>query len=82
MRALTTRVFNNGNSQAVRIPLAFQLSAQQVEISRAENGDLIIHSIQQKRGDMLLEALCKFDDAFVSKLELNVQQPMQDRTPL
>lgn len=84
MRALTTRVFNNGNSQAVRIPLAFKLDAQQVEISRADNGDLVIHPIQQKRGDMLLEALSKFDDEFVFTLEQNAleQQPMQDRTPL
>lgn len=84
MRALTTRVFNNGNSQAVRIPQAFKIEAQQVEISRADNGDLVIHPVQLKRGDMLLEALSKFDDEFVSTLEQNAleQQPMQDRAPL
>lgn len=84
MKALTTRVFNNGNSQAVRIPQAFKLNAQQVEISRADNGDLVIHPVNKKRGDALLEALTKFDNEFVLLLEQNQleQLPMQDRVSL
>lgn len=84
MRALTTRVFNNGNSQAVRIPQAFKLATQQVEISRTDNGDLVIHPVQLKRGDVLLDALSKFDDDFISTLEKNMleKQPMQDRVLL
>lgn len=69
MRALTTRVFNNGNSQAVLIPQAFQLDVQQVEISRAENGDLVIHPINLNRGALLLEALEQFDDEFIDALD-------------
>lgn len=84
MKALTSRVFNNGNSQAVRIPQAFKLDAQQVEISRAENGDLVIHPVKLKRGDLLLEALSKFDNEFVLALEQERQTllPMQDRQSL
>lgn len=84
MRTLTTRVFMNGNSQAVRIPQAFQLEAQQVEISRAENGDLVIHPIKAKRGDRLLEALTQFDDDFIEALaeDALTQPEMQDRDAL
>lgn len=84
MKALTSQVFNNGNSQAVRIPQAFKLDAQQVEISRAENGDLVIHPVKLKRGDLLLEALSKFDDEFAIALELNLleQQSLQERALL
>lgn len=84
MDSLTTRVFINGNSQAVRIPQAFQLDVQQVEISRAENGDLVIHPIRRKRGDSLLAALAQFDDDFVQALadDAAKAQPMQDREAL
>lgn len=84
MQTLTTRVFMNGNSQAVRIPQAFQLDAQQVEISRAENGDLVIHPIKAKRGDQLLAALTQFDEDFVEALadEALSPQTMQDRDAL
>lgn len=84
MQALTTRVFNNGNSQAVRIPQAFQLDVQQVEISRAENGDLVIHPIKPKRGDLLLAALAQFDNDFVEALaqDVLIQPTMQDRDAL
>lgn len=80
-----TRVFNNGNSQAVRIPQALRLDATEVEISRAENGDLIIRPVQTRRGDALLALLTQFDAPdFVATLEQNQreQTPMQDRLPL
>jgi antitoxin VapB len=84
MSNLTTRVFNNGNSQAVRIPQAFKLDTAQVEISKAANGDLVIHPIKQKLGDLLMLALAKFDDDFIAALEegRNEQLPMQDRAGL
>ncbi len=84
MSNLTTRVFNNGNSQAVRIPQAFKLDTAQVEISRSENGDLVIHPVKQKIGDLLMLALSKFDDNFIAALEedRNDLLPMQDRVGL
>ena len=42
MPSLKTRIFKNGNSQAVRIPQQFRLDTAQVEISRNGNGDLVI----------------------------------------
>ncbi len=79
-----TRVFNNGNSQAVRIPQALRLDAAEVEICRAENGDLIIRPLPVRRGDALLAVLQQFDDPeFIAELEQNPreQTPMQDRPP-
>lgn len=84
MPTLTTRIFKNGNSQAVRIPQEFRLDVTQVEISRNANGDLVIHPLPINRGAALLAALNAFDDDFVSQLEQNEQQQpaMQDREAL
>ena len=83
----TTRVFNNGNSQAVRIPAEFRLDTDRVEISRNEHGDLVIHPIPAERGQALLQALQALgavDEQFVAALEAGQQQaqPMQDRESL
>ncbi len=80
-----TRVFNNGNSQAVRIPQAFRIDATEVYITRDENGNLVIHPLHPKRGDALLALLAQMNDtAFVAELEQNQSQqvPMQERLPL
>lgn len=84
MPTLTTRIFKNGNSQAVRIPQEFRIEATQVQISRNENGDLVIHPLPVDRGAALVEALNAFDEDFVNQLEQNyAQQPaMQDREAL
>lgn len=84
MSPLTTRIFKNGNSQAVRIPQEFRLDVTQVEISRNPNGDLVIHPLPIDRGAALLAALNAFDEDFVSQLEQNYQQQpaMQDREAL
>ena len=84
MPTLASRVFMNGNSQAVRIPQEFRLNARRVEISRTEQGDLLIHPIPADRGIALLEALAAFDDDFVAALEADrADQPaMQERESL
>ena len=84
MHTLVSRIFLNGNSQAVRIPHEFRLSARRVEVTRTENGDLLIHPIQPARGDALLEALSGFDDDFIAALEAahSEQLPMQEREGL
>ena len=79
--SLPSRVFMNGNSQAVRIPAEFRLSTDQVQISRTPDGDLLIHPCPPQRGQALFEALAGFDPEFVERLE-TIQmeaQPMQDR---
>ncbi len=84
MSTLLSRIFMNGNSQAVRIPREFRLDSQTVEISRTESGDLLIHPVPQDRGTALLEALADFDEDFVAALEADreAQAPMQDREAL
>lgn len=82
MTTLTTRIFKNGNSQAVRIPQEFRLDVSEVEISRNANGDLIIHPLPLDRGAALMAALNAFDDEFVQQLERDEQAVMQDRETL
>lgn len=84
MPTLVSRTFMNGNSQAVRIPQEFRLDARKVEITRTDNGDLIIHPLPQDRGAALLAALDGFDDDFVDALEAGrlEQLEMQDREAL
>lgn len=60
----TTRVFNNGNSQAVRIPREYRLDTGTVQISRNDNGDLVLHPIPddpQQRKARLLNILNRFE---------------------
>ena len=87
MDSLTTRVFNNGNSQAVRIPAEFRLDTDRVRISRNAAGDLVIHPLRAERGAALLDALrrvAEADDAFISALEADRadQQQPQEREAL
>ncbi len=84
MSGSISRVFMNGNSQAVRIPQEFRLDTTRVEITRNEEGDLIIHPIAADRGKALLDALDGFDAEFVAILEEDrrEQPEMQDRESL
>lgn len=78
MSTITTRVFMNGNSQAVRIPRELRLNTSQVEIFRSDTGDLVIHPLPESRGTALLKALEGFDDDFVRLLE----EDRFDRLPI
>lgn len=84
MAILTSRIFMNGNSQAVRIPREFRLDSPQVEITRTESGDLVIHPLPANRGAALLDALSGFDADFVAALEAGRDEPlpMQEREAL
>lgn len=84
MSVLRSRVFNNGNSQAVRIPAELRLDTDLVQISRNEEGDLIIHPLREARGKALLQALEGFDEDFIAALKADRETsiPMQDREDL
>ena len=88
MTTLTSRVFMNGNSQAVRIPQEFRLDSRNVRITRTENGDLLIHPVPEQRGTAILNALQGLRDALGDDLldelehELSHQDPPQEREPL
>jgi antitoxin VapB len=81
---IPSKVFMNGNSQAVRIPQDLRLSTSKVEISRTPEGDLLIHPVPEKRGDLLLQALAGFDREFADLLTADRadQQGPQDREVL
>jgi len=81
VEAIPSRVFMNGNSQAVRIPAEFRLSTDRVQISRTADGDLLIHPCPTQRGQALLKTLAGFDPDFVASLEAHQAQklPMQER---
>ena len=84
MDVLPSRVFMNGNSQAVRIPAEFRLSSDRVQISRTPEGDLLIHPCPSQRGQALLQALSSFDADVVEALEQEQQNklPVQEREAL
>jgi antitoxin VapB len=84
MSTAISRVFMNGNSQAVRIPQEFRLDTSRVEIYRNTDGDLVLHPIPADRGAALLQALEAFDDDFADRLLADQEGllPMQDREPL
>ena len=88
MAAVISRVFMNGNSQAVRIPQEFWLNVNRVQISRNEAGDLVIRPLPLNRGAALLAALYDFDDSlsddFLGRVseDHQSQPPVQEREPL
>ncbi len=84
MSTTISRVFMNGNSQAVRIPQEFRLNTARVEIFRNAEGDLVLRPLPTDRGAALLGALNAFDDDFVALLEAGraEQPPLQEREAL
>ncbi len=68
----TTRVFTNGNSQAVRIPREYRLRTALVQISENEDGDLVLHPIAdepKEREAHLIEILNRLDAADIAAFE-------------
>ena len=84
MQTTISRVFMNGNSQAVRIPQEFRFDTTQVEIHRNADGDLVLHPVASDREAALLQALNAFDDEFAELLQADQreQPPMQERESL
>lgn len=84
MDAIPSRVFMNGNSQAVRIPAELRLTTDRVQISRTADGDLLIHPCPSQRGQALLQTLAGFDADFAAILEEQQAQKLavQEREPL
>ena len=84
MDVLPSRVFMNGNSQAVRIPAEFRLSSDRVQISRTPEGDLLIHPYPSQRGQALLQTLSGLHADFVETLEQQQADklPVQERDAL
>ena len=66
----TAKIFQSGNSQAVRIPKEFQLEGTEVEIER--RGDSLVLRPKRKSWKPLLESLKQFTDDF---MESGREQP-------
>lgn len=71
------KVFQSGNSQAVRISLDFCFQTDTVEIIKAENGDIILRPVRNKDGQFLA-LFDDFDDDFVAALEDRDTAPPQE----
>lgn len=90
---LTSRIFMNGNSQALRIPKALRFETTRVSLSRTKEGGLLVLPLPDgadERAARLMAALESFDelgeedrDAFISVLEDDRRnpQPEQEREP-
>jgi antitoxin VapB len=71
----TAKIFQNGRSQAIRLPKAYRLPGTEVKISR-EGNRIILEPLEQSWGDWL-EALNQFSDDF---MEQGREQPaVQER---
>ena len=55
---MTTKVFKNGNSQAIRIPKSFQLQTDTVTITRTPDGLLIRDESAQQQKLARFRKLC------------------------
>ncbi len=71
----TAKLFQNGNSQAVRLPMEYRFSGTEVKIYR--KGRQVILEPLENSWDLLLESLDEFPEDY---LEEGRQQPeMQSR---
>lgn len=57
-----TRIFKSGNSQAVRIPIDFQLEGDEVEIIKRKH-EIVLREIPRNLGEAF-SILSKFSDDF------------------
>ena len=71
----TAKVFQSGNSQAVRIPKEFHLEGPEVEIRR--KGDSLILRPTKKSWAALIDSLKHFTDDFM--VDGRRQPPVQNR---
>lgn len=61
----TAKIFENGKSQAVRLPKAYRLKGKEAFISKL--GDAIILLPKKDKWDSLIASLNKFSDDFLSE---------------
>ncbi|NBI42476.1 AbrB/MazE/SpoVT family DNA-binding domain-containing protein [[Haemophilus] felis] len=79
---MITKVFQSGNSQAVRIPFDFRLDVDKVEILRGENDDIILRPIKSTPAMAFLDLFSDFDEDFIQALEQRDNNPPQERESL
>jgi antitoxin VapB len=72
------RVFQSGNSQAIRLPKEFRLNVDQVEIFR--RGDEIVLREKPVNGTAIFDSLTQLPDDFMA--EGRQDEPPQERDSL
>ena len=73
-----TRVFQSGNSQAVRLPKEFRFDVDEVEILR--QGDDVILRVPQRSAAVIFDALAALPEDFMA--EDREDMPPQEREGL
>lgn len=78
----TARIFNNGNSQAVRLPKPFRVDATEVFIRKdAVTGDIVLSTRPTEGGwaeFFALRAKTRFPKDFLEKRPMNVAHAARD----
>ncbi|MDD2920745.1 MAG: type II toxin-antitoxin system VapB family antitoxin [Anaerolineales bacterium] len=70
----TAKLFQNGKSQAVRLPKAFRFGGDRVYIKRV--GNTVVLLPYETSWDAMLDSLSLFSEDFMSE---RVQLPVQER---
>jgi antitoxin VapB len=81
MSAVISRVFMNGNHQAVRIPQEFRTDVNLVSITRNAQGDLVIRPLPVDRATAFLQALQGFDGVLGKEFVARLTESQAQRTP-
>ncbi|BBO88557.1 antitoxin [Desulfosarcina ovata] len=74
----TAKIFKSGNSQAVRLPKAYQFDVSEVQIFR--RGDEIVLKRKPQNLSRVFELLTEMSDDFME--EGRCQPSMQEREPI
>lgn len=78
---MLTKVFQSGNSQAVRIPLDFRFDVDTVEILNGDNGDIILRPVRPKP-EPFLALFEGFDEDFIQAVSERDTRFPQERDAL
>ncbi|MHB1688530.1 MAG: type II toxin-antitoxin system antitoxin VapB [Ignavibacteriaceae bacterium] len=73
----TAKIFENGKSQAVRLPKAYRLKGREAYITKV--GDAIILLPKKNKWDSLISSLDKFSEDFMSE---RIQPELENRERL
>jgi len=74
----TAKIFKNGNSQAVRLPKAYQFDVSEVQIFR--RGDEVVLKRKPQNLGKAFDLLAGMSEDFMA--EGRCQPPLQERDPL
>ena len=72
----TAKLFQNGQSQAVRLPKEFRFEGDEVLIQRVGNAVVLLP--KNRNWEALLESLDKFPDDFMQERQQPSQQNRED----